>query len=251
MKYMLAIFGREEGGDGGRQPRGDEGGDGALGRLRPGAASRPARSSPARACSRARPRPRCGSTTAASGSSPTARSPRRKEQLGGFYLIECENLDEALEWAKKVPLSDGRRDRGAAGHGLHRVRLRASRPRRGGRVVGVASRGRRPPVPARVGAGGRDPDPRPRRLRPRRGGGPGGVRGRARALARRRAFPPTPAPGSRASRATGRSTGCAANATSRPSASSCERLERDSRRRQPSPRSADRRGGACPTTGCG
>jgi hypothetical protein len=28
-----------------------------------------------------------------------------KEQLGGFYLLECENLDEALEWAKKVPLT--------------------------------------------------------------------------------------------------------------------------------------------------
>ena len=30
-----------------------------------------------------------------------------KEQVGGFYLIECENLDEALGWAKKVPVSEG------------------------------------------------------------------------------------------------------------------------------------------------
>ncbi|MQA73445.1 MAG: YciI family protein [Solirubrobacterales bacterium] len=30
-----------------------------------------------------------------------------KEQLGGFYVLECENLDEALEWAKKVPLGRG------------------------------------------------------------------------------------------------------------------------------------------------
>ena len=30
-----------------------------------------------------------------------------KEQLGGFYLLECENLDEAIAWAKKVPLSGG------------------------------------------------------------------------------------------------------------------------------------------------
>ena len=30
-----------------------------------------------------------------------------KEQVGGFYLIECENLDQALEWAKKVPVSGG------------------------------------------------------------------------------------------------------------------------------------------------
>jgi hypothetical protein len=30
-----------------------------------------------------------------------------KEQVGGFYLLECENLDEAIEWAKQVPLSAG------------------------------------------------------------------------------------------------------------------------------------------------
>jgi hypothetical protein len=26
-----------------------------------------------------------------------------KEQLGGYYLIEADSLDEALEWAAKVP----------------------------------------------------------------------------------------------------------------------------------------------------
>jgi hypothetical protein len=26
-----------------------------------------------------------------------------KEQLGGFYLFECDNLDQAIEWAAKVP----------------------------------------------------------------------------------------------------------------------------------------------------
>jgi hypothetical protein len=30
-----------------------------------------------------------------------------KEQVGGFYLIEAPNLDDALEWAKKVPVSPG------------------------------------------------------------------------------------------------------------------------------------------------
>ena len=30
-----------------------------------------------------------------------------KEQLGGFYLIDVADLDEALEWAKKAPVSDG------------------------------------------------------------------------------------------------------------------------------------------------
>ena len=26
-----------------------------------------------------------------------------KEQLGGFYLLECADLDEALAWAAKIP----------------------------------------------------------------------------------------------------------------------------------------------------
>jgi len=30
-----------------------------------------------------------------------------KEALGGFYLIECDTKDEAVEWAKKIPLGDG------------------------------------------------------------------------------------------------------------------------------------------------
>jgi hypothetical protein len=30
-----------------------------------------------------------------------------KEQLGGFTLLECESREEALEWARKVPLPGG------------------------------------------------------------------------------------------------------------------------------------------------
>lgn len=30
-----------------------------------------------------------------------------KEQLGGFYVLDCKDLDEALEWAKKVPARGG------------------------------------------------------------------------------------------------------------------------------------------------
>jgi hypothetical protein len=30
-----------------------------------------------------------------------------KEQLGGFYVFECKDLDEALEWAKRIPLKEG------------------------------------------------------------------------------------------------------------------------------------------------
>ena len=26
-----------------------------------------------------------------------------KEQLGGYYLLECKSLDEAIEWAAKIP----------------------------------------------------------------------------------------------------------------------------------------------------
>ena len=40
-----------------------------------------------------------------------------KEQLGGYYLLDCDDLDDALAWAKRDP--DARRHgRGAAGHGL-------------------------------------------------------------------------------------------------------------------------------------
>jgi hypothetical protein len=29
-----------------------------------------------------------------------------KEVLGGFYLIDCDTREEAIEWAKKVPLRE-------------------------------------------------------------------------------------------------------------------------------------------------
>jgi len=28
-----------------------------------------------------------------------------KEQLAGYYILDCENLDEALDWAKRIPCS--------------------------------------------------------------------------------------------------------------------------------------------------
>jgi hypothetical protein len=30
-----------------------------------------------------------------------------KEQLGGFYVIECDGIDEALRWAEQAPKSPG------------------------------------------------------------------------------------------------------------------------------------------------
>ena len=43
------------------------------------------------------------------GSHPVTDGPfaETKEQLGGFCLIDCASLDEALEWARKIPLSSG------------------------------------------------------------------------------------------------------------------------------------------------
>lgn len=29
-----------------------------------------------------------------------------KEQLGGYYLVDCDNLDQALDWAAKCPTSE-------------------------------------------------------------------------------------------------------------------------------------------------
>ena len=30
-----------------------------------------------------------------------------KEVVGGFYVIDCVDKQEAVEWAKKIPLADG------------------------------------------------------------------------------------------------------------------------------------------------
>ncbi|MET0731229.1 MAG: YciI family protein [Solirubrobacterales bacterium] len=30
-----------------------------------------------------------------------------KEQIAGFWIFECKDLDEAVEWARKAPIRDG------------------------------------------------------------------------------------------------------------------------------------------------
>jgi hypothetical protein len=56
-----------------------------------------------------------------------------KEQLGGFYLLECGNLDEALAWARKIPMPGGTvevrpvMDYDAAGSELHTNAAEAAR----------------------------------------------------------------------------------------------------------------------------
>ena len=174
-----------------------------------------------------------------------------KEQLGGFYLLECENLDEALEWAKKVPLTPPGSievrpvmDYSEFGYDEPNAKVGETRPRNA-RTADAS----RPPVPARVGTGGRDAHPRPRRLRPRRGGGPGGVPRRARALAGPRECRTIPRPGSSASGGTRRSTGCGASASSPRSGDCWRRLSRATATTHEA--MATRSRGSCPTTGCG
>ena len=106
MKYTLLLYGDE-----GRWADDDAGGVGggheALGRLLRGAHGRPARTWRARAST-----PPASATTvrvkdgeAVHTDGPFAET---REQLGGFYLLECPDLDAALAWAAKVPdLGDG------------------------------------------------------------------------------------------------------------------------------------------------
>ena len=48
-----------------------------------------------------------------------------KEQLGGYYLLDCSDLDDALAWAKRIPMPGGTvevrpvMDYEAAGSQLH------------------------------------------------------------------------------------------------------------------------------------
>ena len=45
-------------------------------------------------------------TVRAHGGAPTTTDgpfAETKEQLGGYYLIDCENLDQAIAWAAKIP----------------------------------------------------------------------------------------------------------------------------------------------------
>jgi hypothetical protein len=54
-----------------------------------------------------------------------------KEQLGGYYLLDCKDLDDALAWAKRVPMPGGTvevrpvMDYEAAGSELHHNEARA------------------------------------------------------------------------------------------------------------------------------
>ena len=56
-----------------------------------------------------------------------------KEQLGGYYLLDCKDLDDAIAWAKKIPMPGGTvelrpvMDYEAAGSALHTNETEARR----------------------------------------------------------------------------------------------------------------------------
>ena len=172
-----------------------------------------------------------------------------KEHLGGYYLIDAPDLDDAIEAAARIPGAAARQGRGPPDHGDGLIDgCRA----RDGRAPGPARR-RRPRLPRGARAGARHADPRPRRLRPRRGGGRGRLRHGARALAGRRRPGATRAPGSRRPRATGRSTGSGARARSprRPRRSRATRRSTRRRARARCSRPWRTRCTRSRTTGCG
>ena len=58
-----------------------------------------------------------------------------KEQLGGYYLLDCKDLDDALAWAKRIPWPGGSvevrpvMDYEAAGSQVHTNRAEAEAAR--------------------------------------------------------------------------------------------------------------------------
>ena len=94
-----------------------------------------------------------------------------KEFIGGFDLIEADDLDGALAWAGKLARAlGGLPDRGPPGR----------------RALLTWPTGDRAGLPRALRPGGRRPGPPPRRHRRRRGGGAGRLRHRRAALAGRR-----------------------------------------------------------------
>jgi hypothetical protein len=61
------------------------------------------------------------------------RGQETKEQLGGYYLLDCKDLDEAIAWAKQLPVRAGSvevrpvMDYEAAGSALHTSEAEARR----------------------------------------------------------------------------------------------------------------------------
>ena len=113
-----------------------------------------------------------------------------KDQIGGYFLAECKDLDQAIELAP----ARARRDAPALG-----------------RDPSVAELSVESPLPRGMGTRRLDPDPRSRRLRARRGRAAGRLRDRGRALAARRGAAQPRRLDRRRPHATARSTACGAS----------------------------------------
>ena len=73
-------------------------------------ARRPSRRAPSSAGEGLQPSATASTVRIEEGKEPTVTDgpfAESKEQLGGFYLLECKDLDEALEYAKKIPFQNG------------------------------------------------------------------------------------------------------------------------------------------------
>ena len=66
-----------------------------------------------------------------------------KEQIGGFYMIDCKNLDEAIDWAAKIPSARAEAHRDPAGHGLRGAGAEDPQRSAEARLVDGSRRGRR------------------------------------------------------------------------------------------------------------
>ena len=142
----------------------------------------------AKRCSRCRPRRPCASRN---GKMSTTDGPfaETKEQLGGYYLIEARDLNDAIQVAAKIPSAAARQRRSAADRGVQQAAAGLTHIdcMEGDARDQIAASGRRR-LPLRVAPRPRDADPPARRLRSRRGGAARCVhRGRRAVAARRRA----------------------------------------------------------------
>ena len=163
MKYLCTIYGDES--QLGRRYAGADERD-AEGLLRVQRGGGEGRRAPGRRGPRAdvgghhRPRPRRRARA--------LRRPIRRDQGAARRLLPARLRQPRR--GDRLGREDPRRrhglGRGEAGHELRGRRQRGRDSNRRRLTASGARRGRRPPVPARVGAGGRGPDPGARRLRP-------------------------------------------------------------------------------------
>ena len=103
MRYMVLVKATAES-ESGEMPESPEVFE-EMNRFNEGS-SRPACSCRARDCTRARRAPGCASV-ARSGPSPTARSPRPRELIAGFWILDVKSKEEAIEWVRRAPMRDG------------------------------------------------------------------------------------------------------------------------------------------------